>query len=116
MKKKTGIIISIEIIVIVLVLLLPIPKGTMNDGGTRVYDAFLYRIVVWNKIEVEITEDDSGGETQIYHITSVFWFPDNKKSIDELWKIEKSCKKNEEDWCVKYLCRRKHCNSGQTGI
>ena len=86
---KKGIIIGI-IVVVLLVLFLPIPKGTSQDGGTRDYDALLYKVVVWNKIQVELNEDGSGGETQIFHKTSVFWFPDNQKSIDELWEIEKS--------------------------
>ena len=90
MKKKPIIIISIVFAVILLVLFLPIPKGTYDDGGTRDYDALLYKVVVWNKIQVELNEDGSGGETHIFHKTSVFWFPDNQKNIDELWEIEKS--------------------------
>lgn len=90
MKKKPIIIITIVFAVILLVLFLPISKGAYNDGGTRVYDALLYKVVVWNRNQIELNEDGSGGETQIYHKTSVFWFPDNQKSIDELWEIEKS--------------------------
>ena len=78
MKKKPIIIVSILFAVILLVLFLPIPKGTYDDGGTRDYDALLYKIVVWNRLQCEVNEDGSGGET------------DNKKSIDELWKIEMS--------------------------
>ena len=90
MKKKPIIIVSIVFAVILLVLFLPIPKGTYADGGTRDYDALLYKVVVWNKIQVELNEDGTDGESQIYHKTSVFWFPDNQKSYEELWKIEKS--------------------------
>ena len=89
MKKKPIIIVSIVFAVILLVLFLPIPKGTYDDGGTRDYDALLYKIVVWNRLQCEVNEDGSGGETQIYHKTTVFLFPDNQKSLDELWKIEK---------------------------
>ena len=88
MKKKPIIIASIVFAVILFVLFLPIPKGTYDDGGTRDYDALLYKIVVWNKIQGVANED---GTIQIYHKTSVFWFPDNQKSIDELWKIERGC-------------------------
>jgi len=90
MKRKSIVIVLIIVAVILMVLFLPIPKGTYEDGGTREYGALLYKIVVWNKIQVEVNVDGSGGETHIYHKTSVFWFPDNQKSIDELWKIERN--------------------------
>jgi hypothetical protein len=84
---KKGIIIGI-IVFVILVLFLPIPKGTLQDGGTRDYCALTYRIVVWNKLIAEANEDGSAGEVYTYHKTSVFWIPDNFKSIDELWHIE----------------------------
>lgn len=90
MKKKTIGIISACVAVILLVLFLPIPMGIYNDGGTREYAALTYKIVVWNRIQAEMNEDGSGGDIHFYHKTSVFWFPDNNKSIDELWKIEKN--------------------------
>ena len=88
MKKR--IIIGI-IVVVLLVLFLPVPnpKGRCEDGGTRDYCALTYKIVVWNKLIAEVNEDDSIGAVSTYHKTSVFWIPDNFKSIDELWKIEK---------------------------
>lgn len=88
MKKKPIIITSIVIAVILLALFLPIPKGTYDDGGTKEYDALLYKIVVWNRAETETGKDGNDRETRIYHKTSVFWFPDNGKSIDELWETE----------------------------
>ena len=81
-RIKIGII-----VVVLLVLFLPIPKGTYKDGGTRDYCALTYRIVVWNTMIVN-NEDGSAKEPYIYHETSVFWIPDNYKSIDELWIIE----------------------------
>lgn len=87
MRKAIGII-STCVAITLLVLFLPIPKGTLTDGGTRVYSALTYKIVAWNKIQVELNEDGSGGETNFYRKTSVYWFPDNYKSIDELWEIE----------------------------
>lgn len=83
---KKGVIIGI--IVVLLVLFLPIPKGTYKDGGTREYCALTYKIVVWNKLIAEVNEDGSAGEVYTYCKTSVFWIPENFKSIDELWKIE----------------------------
>ena len=85
---KKSIIIGI-IVVVLLVLFLPIPKGTCEDGGTRDYCALTYRIVVWNKMMVKENEDGSAKEPYTYHETSVFWIPDNFKSIDELWRIER---------------------------
>lgn len=88
--KKTSSIIAVIIICILLVMFLPIPIGTYDDGGTRAYNALTYKIVVWNKLIAELNEDGSVNKTETYHKTSVFWFPDNLKSIDELWKIERN--------------------------
>ena len=84
MKKR--IIIIAVIVLALLIMFLPIPRGTYRDGGTKDYGALTYRIVVWNRLNEQINED--GYDT--YHKTSVFWFPDNFKSIDELWEIERS--------------------------
>ena len=88
MIMKKRIITIASIILILLVLFLPIPRGTYKDGGTKDYSALTYRLVVWNRLTDQIGENGSEGEIQRYHKTSVFWFPDNFKSIDELWKIE----------------------------
>ncbi len=86
MKKRimTGIIIAV-----LLVLFLPVQKRTYEDGGTRDYCALTYRIVVWNKQMIRQNKNGSGREPYTYHETSVFWIPDNFKSIDELWNIER---------------------------
>lgn len=86
MKKK--IIIIASIVLILLILFLPVPRGTYKDGGTKDYSALTYRIVVWNRMTDRPGMDASEGEIAMYHKTSVFWFPDNFKHIDELWKIE----------------------------
>ena len=85
--KKRIIIPVVIVLAFVLILFLPIPRGTYDDGGTREYAALTYKIVVWNKI---MAVEDENGEfsTYTYKNTSVFWFPDNQKSIDELWQIE----------------------------
>lgn len=76
MKKKL-IIISI-IVGVLAILFTPIPTGTYKDGGTTVYSALTYKIVNWNRFV--------NGE--YYTNTSVYFFPDNFKSYDELWKLE----------------------------
>lgn len=77
--KKKKIIIAIAAAVILLVLFLPLP-ATYKDGGTKSYTALTYRIVVWNRIM---------GENENYRATSFYLFPQNRKSIDELWEMEK---------------------------
>ena len=76
---------SIIVVLIVLALFLPIPTGLYDDGGTREYSALTYTIVDWNKM----IYNDANDSIEIYENTSVYWFPDNFKSIDELWEIEK---------------------------
>ena len=83
---KIRIIILAIIVLALLIMFLPIPRGTYRDGGTKDYSALTYRIVVWNRLNEQINEEGSDK----YHKTSVFWFPDNFKSIDELWEIERS--------------------------
>lgn len=85
--KKTVIFV---ILAVLLILFVPIPRGTLEDGGTRDYSALTYRLIVWNKLLAEQNPDGSAGEVSVYHKTSVYWFPDSLKPIDELWRIEYS--------------------------
>ncbi len=86
MKKKILIPVII-IVVLAAVLFLPIPQGSYDDGGTCDYNALTYKIVRWNKITVELDENGQPVHNT-YRKTSVFWYPDNQKSIDELWQME----------------------------
>lgn len=85
--KKTIIIVGIAAVLLLAILFVPIYQGTYDDGGTCVYNALTYKLVVWNKLYAYI---DNNGDfvSGIYQKTSVFRIPDNNKSIDELWKIE----------------------------
>ena len=85
MKKKAIAI----MIIIVFLLFLPIPTGQMKDGGTRVYSALTYKVVIWQRF-VDTTEEDAGEGLVKYQHTSVYWLPDNFKTIDELWEIERT--------------------------
>ena len=89
MKKKIWLIPVIGVVALVLVLFLPIPQGSYNDGGTRDYNALTYKIVKWNKIMVEVDENGQAIHNT-YKNTSVYWYPDNQKSIGELWQIERT--------------------------
>lgn len=88
MKKK--IIIPIIIVISLLVVLfIPIPLGSYNDGGTFAYSALTYKIVKWNRMVPVYNEDGVPMErVDLYTNTSVYWFPNNYKSIDELWEME----------------------------
>ncbi len=87
MKKRLWLITIIAVALLALILFTPIPQGAYDDGGTRDYNALTYKIVKWNKITAAV---DETGETvhNTYKKTSVYWFPDNLKSIGELWKME----------------------------
>ena len=88
--KKAGTVPAGILLALVLILFTPIPKGSYDDGGTREFAALTYKIVVWNKL---VSVHNEAGEItgiDTYHKTSVFWYPDSRKSIDELWKIEAS--------------------------
>ena len=78
MKKKTLIIISVILITALLILFIPIPGSPIKDGGTRAYSAVTYKVVKWQRL--------TGGTR--YKSTSVYWFPNNRKTIDELWTLE----------------------------
>jgi hypothetical protein len=77
MSRKTFIIILV-VVILALYLFVPIPEGVYQDGGTKVYSARVYKIVVWNKVLSNGT----------YEKTVVYWFPYNYCTIDELWLIE----------------------------
>ena len=76
MKNKKRIV--IPILLLLLILTVPVPAGQYKDGGTRDYKALAYRIVAWNRLI---------GEGETYRGTKVYPFPQNLKSIDELWAM-----------------------------
>ena len=76
MKKKIWI--PIIIVVLLLILFVPISSGVYKDGGSRSYTALTYKIVDWNR----------ANGNAVYDETSFYFFPNNFKSIDELWELE----------------------------
>jgi len=82
-KVKRNIII---LFIIIAILLIPIPIGPIKDGGTMFYKSFTYIIVKWKVY----TTAEPNNEDSIYRYqkTSIFFFPDNFKTLDELWEIE----------------------------
>lgn len=87
MKKKT-IAIVLTTVAIALVLFVPIPRGPYDDGGTREYVALTYRIVVWNSFISKYDENGTMVGVEKYSKTSVYRFPDNLKSLEELRQTE----------------------------
>jgi len=85
--KKT-VMLALIIVVAILILFLPIPLGTYDDGGTKVYSALTYKIVAWHRLQTEYDEEGDISEINYYQKTSVFFFPDNFKSLGNLWNIE----------------------------
>ena len=81
MKKKIWIFLILSVAVVLLLVILLVPKciGPYFDGGTREYRAPLYTVVHWHCLEGD----------GIYEKVRVFVGPDRKKTIDELWEIEK---------------------------
>ena len=88
MNKRKKIIIVLITIIVLLVLFLPLPVGSFDDGGARVYSALTYKIIKWHKLVAETSSNGSVDTVYFYNKTSVFWIPDKFKSIDELWKMD----------------------------
>ena len=85
--KRTIMIIGIVAVLLLSVLFVPIYQGIYDDGGTRVYRALTYKLVVWNAF-YKCGDNNGNFVSGKYQRTSVLWFSDANKSLDELWKIE----------------------------
>ncbi len=80
-KKKLSKKIWIPIVVLVLLAVLFVPvSGVMDDGGTRVYSALTYKVIKWHRL-LGMGED-------CYDATRVYVFPNNFKSVSDLWEEE----------------------------
>lgn len=86
MKKKI-LIGCIAVVLLAAILFVPIPR-TYDDGGTREYSALTYRIVQWDRLVSVHNEDGVMVGVEKYKATSVYFFPDNFKSLQELWETE----------------------------
>lgn len=74
MKKK----VIVTVALILAALFVPLPNGPYKDGGTRQYAALTYKIVDWNR-------QTAYG---VYDTTKVYWFPNNFRTIDQLFAGE----------------------------
>ena len=85
MKKKKIIIFAI--ILILIIPFVPIPAGSFDDGGSRMYRSLTYTAVAWNRLYSEVDENGNS-DNSVYKKLSVFWYPDNRENINSLWKME----------------------------
>ena len=85
MKRRKRIVIILLAAAAVIIPFVPYQVLTAEDGGTREYNALAYKAVAWNRITA-----GEGEGPEYYRNTSVYWFPENLKTIDELWKTEYS--------------------------
>ncbi len=75
MKKKILIICAI----LLLILVIPMPVAKMKDGGSKEYIALTYKIIAWHR---EYDDD------KIFEKTCIYFFPDNRLPVDELFDRE----------------------------
>ena len=82
-KKLLAVIIVIALII---VLFVPFGYASYDDGGTVRFTSLTYSVVKWNRF----VSDWSTGEMQLqkYENTCFYLFPDNFKSLGELWEIK----------------------------
>lgn len=76
-KKLLAVIIALALVIVFFV-----PFGY---GGTQKFTSLTYAVVKWNRYK----SDWSSGEMKLdkYKNTCFYLFPDNFKSIDDLWEI-----------------------------
>ena len=85
MKKANWAIVIL--ILSSIILFFPIPMYGSEDSGAILYSALTYRIIKWDKYAVFTST--GLGKPEHYNVTSLYFFPDNFKSVEELWnKIE----------------------------
>ena len=87
MRRNPRIIIILVILFVLAVLCIP-TSSNYRDGGTKEYVAVLYKMVEWRHMYSYVDENgEVGHDTYIKKV--VYWYPDSRKSLDELWEIEK---------------------------
>lgn len=81
-KKLLTLIIALALVI---VLFVPFGYASYDDGGTVRFTSLTYSVVKWNRY----ASDWSSGEMKLdlYQNTCFYVFPDNFRSLDELWEI-----------------------------
>lgn len=82
-RKLLTAIIAISLVI---ALFVPFGYASYDDGGTVRFTSLTYSVVIWNRF----VSDWSTGEMQLqkYENTCFYLFPDNFKSLDELWELK----------------------------
>lgn len=82
--KKRRIVIIAAAVLLLLVLFVPYRTDILEDGGSKVYSAVMYKYIQWKGVLTDEYGQPAGGIGTIR--TSIHWFPNNRKPIDELRK------------------------------
>ncbi len=78
MEKKIWIPLLVGVILLAM-MFVPYSVTDYDDGGTKEYTAVAYKVVCWNRVQIDGT----------YQNTRVYFGADRFKSLDELWAQEK---------------------------
>ncbi len=71
-------------VIYVCVLVIPMPMGTYNDGGSKIYEAVLYEAIDWNR-----TQNSDG--TPVHEENQqlrIYFFPTNCCEYDAKWEMK----------------------------
>lgn len=80
-----NLLIAIIAIALVIILFVPFGYTSYDDGGTVKFTSLTYSVVVWHRYESDWSSGEM--ELELYENTCFYLFPDNFKSLDELWEI-----------------------------
>jgi hypothetical protein len=85
--KKRPVVIAL---ILLIILFFPIRTGVLKDGGTTIWNAVLYKAVLWHKILPDDMRDILP-QLEQYENVSFFWRwdPNARTPIDLLWEKEK---------------------------
>ncbi len=97
--RKKGKRVVLIVLLLLAVLLVPIPSAPYTDGGTRTFTSLTYKIVKWNILLNKPEKPDVIGpdtaesiinfKPKYFHKTSIYFFPKNYLSLEDLYEIEK---------------------------
>ncbi len=85
-KINNRLLAAIIALALIIVLFVPFGYASYDDGGTVRFTSLTYSVVKWKRY----VSDWSTGEMQLgqYENTCFYLFPDNFRSLDELWEIK----------------------------
>ncbi len=87
-KKKKTISTMVIVMLVIGLLFIPFPRDPQDDGGSREYTAYMDKIVYWNRLCYTFNPERNEWERTKYTQKKVYWFPNSRKTLEELWRIE----------------------------